>query len=195
MTLPPEAGPALTGMARDAITQHLGVAEADPAGADLHWLDHPGALGEWLDAPGASFVTLTQDGALRGCIGSLQATHPLRDDVRDNAVRAATRDPRFSPLTARELRHTAIEVSVLSPPEPLPSLSRADAEAALQPGVDGVILSRRGARATFLPQVWDQLPEPGDFLDHLLTKAGLRRQDWDADLRLERYRVTAFHET
>jgi len=166
--------------------------------AIAHWLDAPRApapeLADWLFAPGASFVTLTQRGALRGCIGSLLAHRPLHEDVIDNAVAAAVRDPRFRPLPAAELSATRIEVSLLSPLTPMDFASEADALAQLRPGVDGVVLSFGHQRGTFLPQVWESLPRAQDFLAQLKRKAGLPAGFWDAAVRLERYSVTKWRE-
>ena len=182
VALPPDAGPVLTGLARAAIAQVF----------DGGALPHDQAA--WLDAPGASFVTLTQSGRLRGCIGSLQAWQPLRDDVAGNACAAAFRDPRFPALRAEELPVTQIEVSVLSAPEPMPFTSQADALAQLRPGQDGVILSAGRHRATFLPQVWEELPTPAEFISHLLLKAGLPPDYWSDAVQISRYSVTAFSE-
>ena len=112
-----------------------------------------------------------------------------------NAVNAAVRDPRFPPLTTAELPDTHIEVSVLSPPEPYPFTDRADALSRLRPGVDGLILEYGSHRGTFLPQVWDSLSKPDDFLANLVRKAGLPAGWWDDDARLSRYTVKAFEET
>jgi AmmeMemoRadiSam system protein A len=151
-------------------------AEPDPADFPLE-----------LRRPGASFVTLRRWGELRGCTGSLEATRPLVSDVAYNARRAAFADPRFPPLATHELGELAISVSVLSPLEALPAASAAALLAALRPGVDGLVL-REGARcATFLPAVWESLPEPADFLDALRQKAGLAPGHWSALLRFERY--------
>ncbi|SDG42750.1 AmmeMemoRadiSam system protein B [Roseospirillum parvum] len=140
-----------------------------------------------LAEPGASFVTLTLDGRLRGCIGSPTAHRRLDLDVWANAWAAAFGDPRFAPLSAGEWPRVELSVSVLSRPEPFPVENRADLLARLRPGVDGLILSDQGRRALFLPQVWAQLPEPGVFLEHLLIKAGLPRDHWSAGLRAERF--------
>jgi len=177
-----DVGLALTNLARYSIATALRVPAPVPA-------DHV-----WLAAPGASFVTLTQHGQLRGCIGSLQAWRSLRDDVVSNARAAALHDPRFAALKPTELAVTRIEVSVLSAPEPLDFSSREDALAKLRPGIDGVILSASGSRATFLPQVWDELPTPDVFISHLLRKAGLSPSYWSDGIRLSRYTVTAFAE-
>ncbi|MDR1808711.1 MAG: AmmeMemoRadiSam system protein A [Propionibacteriaceae bacterium] len=184
--LPPEAGTTLTRLARQAIARRLGLADGSA--------DEPQRPPDWLLADGATFVTLTIDGDLRGCIGSLQAYQPLGDDVAQNAQSAAFRDPRFPPLTRAEFNRVAIEVSVLAPPQPMTFTSEQDALDQLRPGVDGVILVAGGHRATFLPQVWEDLPDKRLFLAHLKRKAGLRPDFWDDSVRLDRYGVTAFHE-
>ncbi|MBI2307659.1 MAG: AmmeMemoRadiSam system protein A [Rhodocyclales bacterium] len=147
-----------------------------------------------LATPGATFVTLTQGGRLRGCIGSLDAWRPLADDVRENAYAAAFSDPRFPPLAATEVHATHVEVSLLTPPEPIAFVDEADALRQLQPGVDGIVLECDGRRATFLPQVWEQLPEPERFLGQLKRKAGLPADYWNDALRLSRYRVDKWKE-
>jgi AmmeMemoRadiSam system protein A len=147
-----------------------------------------------LQRPGATFVTLKRRGALRGCIGSLAAYRPLLEDVRENARRAAFSDPRFLPLTADELPTLRVEVSLLSTPSPLSCADEAEALAQLRPGIDGLILSEHGQRATFLPQVWEDLPEPRQFLAHLKQKAGLPPDHWSADIRLERYQAAKWKE-
>lgn len=177
-----QRGTTLLGLARNAIAQRLGVAEP------MH--DNAG----WLAVPGATFVTLTQDGALRGCIGSLAAWRPLHEDVSENAVTAALHDPRFPKLRVPELPYTRIEVSLLSPLSELAFTSEQDALAQLRPGIDGVVLRCKTARGTFLPQVWDSLPEPRDFLAQLKCKAGLPADFWSDALRLERYTVTKWRE-
>jgi len=182
--LPPDAGFVLTGLARAAIGKQLHLDSPTPVTTDA----------PWLDAPGAVFVTLTQRAQLRGCIGSLVAHRSLRDDVTHNAQAAAFGDPRFPPLRPGEFEGTDIEVSVLSEPEPMPFTSREDALAQLRPGVDGVILSAGFHRATFLPQVWEELPDKELFICHLLRKAGLSPTYWGDDVRISRYTVTAFEE-
>ncbi len=131
------------------------------------------ALSEDLRRDGASFVTLTKRDNLRGCIGSLQARRPLVLDVRENAVSAALRDPRFPAVSPDELDDLHIEVSVLSIPQPLSYDGPDDLVAKLRPRVDGVVVERDWNRATFLPQVWDKLPDPHQFLRRLCVKAGL----------------------
>ncbi|MDS4015844.1 MAG: AmmeMemoRadiSam system protein A [Candidatus Accumulibacter sp.] len=142
----------------------------------------------------ATFVTLTQQGQLRGCIGSLEAHRPLARDVAANAIAAAFQDPRFRPLGKDEFVRTRVEVSLLTPAEPFPVRDEADALARLRPLVDGLILSYRGRRATFLPQVWESLRAPGDFLAQLKLKAGLPADFWHADVVLARYAVRKWHE-
>jgi len=175
-------GSALLARARNAIADAFSL-------PPVHEPFHPA-----LKAPGATFVTLRIQGALRGCVGTLSALRPLGDDVRLQALCAAFRDSRFAPLVRSEFAELAIEVSLLEPALPIAARSEADAHAALRPGVDGVILQWRGASATFLPQVWEQLPDPRDFLAELKRKAGLGARFWADDLELSRYRVRKFIE-
>lgn len=194
---PINRGPALLALARAAIAQALGLphARVDSINSDNPTADRATTDdADWLQEPGACFVTLTQGGQLRGCIGSLEARRPLRDDVRANAVAAALRDTRFPPLTAAELAHTRVEVSVLSPMQPLAFSSEADALAQLRPQVDGVVLEYAGHRGTFLPQVWEQLPTPQEFMAHLKHKAGLPSNFWTDGVRLQRYTVEKWQE-
>jgi hypothetical protein len=182
--IPDDAGSLLLPTARAAIERALGL-PSEPS-------EEPAA---WALAPGATFVTLTEGGLLRGCIGSLEAVRPLLDDVRANAVAAATRDPRFPPVTQRELGSIEIEVSVLSPPRPLVVSSLEDAYATLRPHVDGVIVeSGPQHRATFLPQVWEDLPHPDEFLIHLWMKAGLPPGVWRDGTTMQTYTVRAWRE-
>lgn len=144
----------------------------------------------------AVFVTLTKKQILRGCIGSLAAVESLAASVRRNAVNAAFHDPRFPPLSLQELAKVQIEISVLSPPQALPCNDANDLLQQLQPGVDGLILDGPGgSRATFLPQVWKQLPQPADFLAALCHKAGLSADAWKkSGISYQRYRVQSFKE-
>lgn len=135
----------------------------------------------------ACFVTLHIQGHLRGCIGSLQADAPLIVDVVQNAYSAAFRDPRFTPLTAAEFANLTLDISVLSTPQPMRFSSEADLLAQIRPGVDGLILSDAGHRGTFLPSVWEQLPDKVEFLQHLKVKAGLPTNYWSPTLTVERY--------
>ena len=177
-----ELGETLLRMARNAISGHFG--QGRQATANL----------PALQQKAATFVTLTQRGELRGCIGSLQAHRPLHEDIRQNALGAALRDPRFKPLGADELSNTRIEVSLLTPPEPMHFVSKADALAQLRPNIDGLILSAGNRSATFLPQVWEQLPTPAEFIARLKQKAGLPADYWGDDVRLERYGVQKWQE-
>lgn len=160
-------------------------------------LGHPGAASaqsDWLAEPGATFVTLTRQGELRGCIGTLEAHRPLGVDVRENAVAAAFRDPRFMPLSRAEFDGIRVEVSLLSPTEPLTVDDEAAVLAALRPHVDGVVFEYGHYRSTFLPQVWEQLPEPAEFLAHLKRKAGLPVDFWTEQVKLSRYTVSKWKE-
>jgi AmmeMemoRadiSam system protein A len=147
-----------------------------------------------LRARRAAFVTLHESGALRGCIGHLEAVAALVRDVADNAFAAAFRDPRFPPVTADEVGLLHIEISVLTPAEPLRFESEADLLTQLVPGRDGLILVDGPFRGTFLPSVWDSLPEPRKFLQHLKRKAGLPADHWSDRVRVERYRTESFAE-
>lgn len=151
--------------------------------------DHPS-----LHEPGATFVTLTQQGQLRGCIGSLEAHRPLADDVKANARFAAFHDPRFAPLSLDELARTRVEVSLLTPAVPMVFTDEADALRQLQPGTDGMIFECYGRRGTFLPQVWESLPGPHEFFTHLKQKAGFSPDFWSPDVKLYRYEVQKWKE-
>ena len=176
-------GHALIGCAREELASALRVSGVFVAP------DHPG-----LGATGATFVTLTQSGKLRGCIGTLTPHRTLEADVRANSVAAALRDPRFAPLPAHEFAHTRIEVSLLGGAQPMPVRGEDDALAQLVPYVDGIILVWHARRATFLPQVWDALPQPCDFLRELKRKAGLPGDFWSDEIGLSRYRVAKWKE-
>lgn len=177
-----EQGKILLQLARAAIAERFGIAPSAVRQAD------------WLRKPGATFITLKKDGLLRGCIGSLEARRPLTDDVRHNAIAAAFRDPRFPPIVETELNKIKVEVSVLSEAEPMDFFDERDALAQLHPGVDGIILEWGMHRATFLPQVWEDLPQPQRFLVHLKNKAGLADDFWSDDIKLSRYTVQKFKE-
>jgi AmmeMemoRadiSam system protein A len=148
----------------------------------------------WLQEKGASFVTLTQNKNLRGCIGTLEAHRPLLIDVKANAKAAAFRDPRFSPLKADELDSTEIEISLLSAMQRLMFSGEQDALAQLEPGVDGVVFEFGHYHSTFLPQVWEQLPDANIFMAHLKHKAGLHSGFWDDEVKLYRYTVSKWKE-
>jgi AmmeMemoRadiSam system protein A len=183
MNMPDEQqGKILLPIARAAISCALGM----PCTAD--------ESAPWLAEHGACFVTLTQHGQLRGCIGTLQACRPLLADVKSNAVSAALRDPRFPPLSAAELAITTIEISLLSPTQAMEFRGEADALAQLCPGADGVVFECGGYRSTFLPQVWESLAEPRQFMAHLKRKAGLPDDFWAEGVKLSRYTVTKWSE-
>jgi AmmeMemoRadiSam system protein A len=148
----------------------------------------------WLQELGACFVTLTQRGQLRGCIGALEARRTLLADVKANALAAAFSDPRFSPLAAAELEQTEIEISLLSPMQAMRFDSEAHVLDQLQPGIDGVVLEFERHRSTFLPQVWEQLPTTTEFMAHLKHKAGLPPDFWAEGMRLQRYTVSKWRE-
>ena len=226
-------GDVLLKLARAAIRERLHIEHPTAADSTASIL----AANPWLNESGACFVTLTEGGRLRGCIGSLAAHRSLGKDIAAHAVDAATRDPRFNPVTAAEYPLLNVEISVLGEPEPItvnscdadsrdtgsktatlaslqsgpqtdavkrdgsnverPVRSRTELEEVLRPGKDGLTLAdRRGRSATFLPQVWDELPNPHDFVAHLLAKAGIRPYyDWnDGEIDCQRYEVTAYAE-
>ncbi len=178
-----ELGRSLLQLARNTISEKFG---------------HPPAVMDDLPAlheNAATFITLNQQGALRGRIGSLEAWRPLRKDIQANALAAAFSDHRFMPLSACEFSYTQLEVSLLSPAKPMQCRDEADALTQLQAHVDGIILSKGGKRVTFLPQVWEQFPEPVVFLAHLKEKAGLPVNYWGQDMSLHRYTVTKWKDS
>jgi len=181
-SIDPSLGRSLLASARAAIAGRLNL-PAPPVPP------HPA-----LAQPGACFVTLHDaQGRLRGCIGRLDATRALGADVQSNAIAAAFGDSRFPPVSSAEWHTLRLEVSVLTPMQPLPpTASQAEAAAVLQPGRDGVVLEWQGHRGTFLPQVWAQLPEPRLFLRQLLAKAGLPSDFWSSEVQLSRYQVQAW---
>lgn len=226
-------GDVLLKLARAAIRERLHIEHPTAVDSTASIL----AANPWLNESGACFVTLTEGGRLRGCIGSLATYRSLGKDIAAHAVDAATRDPRFNPVTAAEYPLLNVEISVLGEPEPItvnscdadsrdtgsktatlaslqsgpqtdavkrdgsnverPVRSRTELEEVLRPGKDGLILAdRRGRSATFLPQVWDELPNPHDFVAHLLAKAGIRPYyDWnDGEIDCQCYEVTAYAE-
>lgn len=148
----------------------------------------------WLRELRASFITLKLDGELRGCIGSLQAHRSLAEDIAHNAQAAAFKDPRFGPLTREEFARITVEVSVLSPAKRLHFANHAELVRSLHPGLDGLILECGGRRGTFLPQVWEQLPDPEHFLAHLKNKAGLPTTTPSEQCKIMRYTVVKWSE-
>lgn len=142
-----------------------------------------------------TFVTLKIDGQLRGCIGNLASNESLVSGVRRNAINAAFHDPRFAPLSAAELDLVEIEISILTEPKPMEYHDSADLLKKLRPNVDGVTISAGHTSATFLPQVWEQLPKPQEFLSHLCMKAGLSADAWkNRKLEVSTYQVQYFEE-
>jgi AmmeMemoRadiSam system protein A len=137
----------------------------------------------------ATFVTLHKHHQLRGCIGMLEAVRPLAEDIAENAFLAAFKDPRFPPLADDEFGELEIHLSILTPAEPVSFTSEQDLINQLQPGIDGLILEEGHRRGTFLPSVWEQLPEPQQFLRHLKQKAGLSPDYWSENIRISRYRT------
>jgi len=137
----------------------------------------------------ATFVTLQKHHQLRGCIGMLEAVRPLAEDIAENAFLAAFKDPRFPPLADDEFGELVIHLSILTPAEPVSFTSEQNLITQLQPGIDGLILEEGRRRGTFLPSVWEQLPEPEEFLLHLKQKAGLAADYWSENIRIYRYRT------
>ncbi|HQT25430.1 MAG TPA: AmmeMemoRadiSam system protein A [Burkholderiales bacterium] len=176
-------GDTLLKIARASISSGLGFDFSEPP------------LPEALNEHGATFVTLTKVGQLRGCIGSLEAHRPIVVDTRQNALMAAFRDPRFPPLIESEYEAIRIEVSLLSKPEPVLFSNEREALLALRPGMDGVIFECGSRRSTFLPQVWESLPEAQAFLGELKRKAGFSAHFWSDGIRLSRYTVSKWKES
>jgi AmmeMemoRadiSam system protein A len=185
--LSPEEKQTLLRLAREAL-------ECGVRGEKLPPLDHA-SLPAHLCEDGASFVTLTVHGELRGCIGALEAYRPLAEDVREHAIAAALDDPRFPPVREGELSRIQIEVSRLTRPVPFEYQDAADLLSKLRPHVDGVILQDGFRRATFLPQVWEKIPDPAEFLDNLCYKMGVSANAWRTRrLEVFIYQVEEFHE-
>ncbi len=168
--------------ARAAIATALGVAVAASPDA------------EFLSTPGATFVTLTIDEKLRGCVGSLEPRRALREDLRSNALAAAFQDARFAPLTRAEYAQVELAVSLLAPATPLSVADERELRRSLRPGVDGLVLAYRDRRATFLPQVWESLPDASAFVDALKRKLGVAADFWSQELRVSRYTVEHWSE-
>ncbi len=182
--LPAPARDRLLELAADAIHR---AAHAHAAGS-LAPEREPAPLAD----PGASFVTLKRGDTLRGCIGTLEAHRPLAADVLHNARAAALDDPRFPPLRAAELEGLSYSVTLLTPARPMEAHHRTALLDQLQPGQDGLVIQAGARRATFLPAVWEHLPDPEAFLDALLQKAGLAHGGWPAGLQVWRYGTREF---
>ena len=189
--LNPDQGQTLVELARLAIAQELGIDSNSASSSNIQArLEDP-----VFDQQRGTFVTLHIQDQLRGCIGSLVETEPLRSSIRTNAVNAAFRDPRFPPLGKNEFPEITIEASILTEPQTLEYTDPQDLVNKLRPTIDGVILSKGPARSTFLPQVWEQLSEPEDFLSHLCLKAGLPQDAWKKEhLEIQTYQVQYFEE-
>ena len=177
-----DTGRVLLPIARAAIARELG-------------RDHSALeVAPWLREPGACFITLMRQGELRGCIGTLRAHRPLVDDVKANARAAAFSDPRFKPLMADEFDRISIELSLLSKLQEVSFTNELDALAQVSPAVHGLVFEYGHHRSTFLPQVWEQLPDPAEFMAELKRKAGLPPDFWDAGVKLMRYTVSKWRE-
>jgi AmmeMemoRadiSam system protein A len=180
-----EAGRTLVAIARATIARALGADAGMPEVSGAHWLRQAGA----------TFITLTMDGKLRGCVGSLSPERTLGEDVAANALGAAFRDHRFPKLSREEWPRVQVEVSLLSAPKPLRFADEIDLLAQIVPGKDGIILEHEGRRATFLPQVWEGLPDTRQFLGELMKKAGIPPGTRLARCRLWRYRVAKWKQS
>jgi len=172
----------LLAFARATIAAHFGAA---PAVAPE---------GPWFEQQAATFVTLRYRARLHGCIGTLTPHRSIVEDVRHNVLSALLVDPRAVPLEAADVKLLRIEISHLSPLERLEVDSEAELRSILRPGIDGVVLTWRQQRGTFLPQVWESLANPADFLAELKVKAGLRRGFWSPEIVVERYTVRKYSE-
>lgn len=185
--LSPQERATLLSLARQAISNAITGEPPEPPDLD--------SLPAALLQPGATFVTLTRHGELRGCIGALEAYQPLALDVCEHAIGAAVQDYRFLPLQPDELPDLKIEISRLTSPQPLKYQNPEELLAQLRPGIDGVVLRDGLRRATFLPQVWDKLPDPVDFLEHLCSKMGANPDLWrHKHLQVYTYQVEEFCE-
>lgn len=159
-------------------------------------LERPSDLPRELEEERGCFVSLHKAGNLRGCIGIIEPTKPLITHVEENACNSAFRDPRFPPLGDAEFKAVEIEVSVLTVPQDLPFSDGDDLKGKLKPGIHGVILSRDWQSATFLPQVWEQLPDVETFLEHLCQKGGMDLDCWrDTGTRVRTYEAEYFSES
>jgi AmmeMemoRadiSam system protein A len=173
-----ERGPTLLTWARKRLAHKLGGPPASRPSAP------------WCSELGATFVTLHwKDGHLQGCIGSIEPRLPIVDDVEHNVIAAACHDPRGRRIDLGDLDALDIELSILSPLEPIEFHDETSALAAIRPGVDGIVLGWQGERATFLPSMWSRLPGVREFMQALKTKAGLQENFWRADVKLWRYAV------
>lgn len=171
-------------IARESILHGLSTSRPLPVRAS----DFPDQLMEKR----ASFVTLSKNGQLRGCIGTLEAVRPVVEDIAENSFSAAFRDPRFAPLADDELGDVNIHISILTTPQPIEFTSENDLLNKIRPNIDGLILVEDHHRGTFLPAVWESLPDPKDFLNHLKLKAGLPKNYWSDQIQVFRYQTESF---
>lgn len=184
-----ESGARLVQIARESLENY--VREGRQTAPDLT------SLSAALRQTGCSFVTVTEFGTLRGCMGNTQARWPLAEDVARNAVAAASRDPRFAPITAAELAAVRLEVTILTPPEELAYRTYDELLESIRPGMDGVILSLGHHRGLLLPQVWDRISEPAEFLRMIAYKAGIpfhELESYPPTVTAHTFRVQHFHE-
>ncbi|MEJ2523466.1 MAG: AmmeMemoRadiSam system protein A [Gammaproteobacteria bacterium] len=184
-SVPDELREPVIAVARNALSAGAGAAVREPSAAEL---------APRLRVPGASFVSLYQEGRLRGCCGHLAPTGPLGLDVWRAARASAYGDPRFPPVAAEEVTTLSMDVSILGEPEPVAARNEAELRSVLRPEIDGLVVSFGERRATFLPQVWETLPDPVDFLRELRRKAGLPADFWHETLRWSRYQVRVFRD-
>lgn len=185
--LPEEQIDLLLHIAREAITKGLG--------GDRQWRPDLEPLPERLHHPGACFVTLFTGGELHGCIGSVEPHQPLARDVAKNAISAAFNDPRFPALRTNESAYTAIEISILSPLQEVPFDSIDHLIEQLQPGEDGILVERDWNRGLLLPQVWDKITDPYEFLTHVALKAQSDISIYDdPDAKVSVFRVYHFNQ-
>jgi AmmeMemoRadiSam system protein A len=181
------AGTELLRLARGSIEHGLAHREPLPLNCE--------ELPRVLTEPAATFTTLHFEGKLRGCCGTLEAVRPLAEDVVYSAFRAAFRDVRFEPVGQHEVDAIGLEVAVLSPLESIPCSDEADLLSRLTPGADGLVIVADGRRATFLPKVWETLPDPRQFLAALKAKCGLAEDYWSERLEFQRYRTASYAES
>jgi len=179
-------GPQLLSLARGSI--EYGLIHGKPLPIDCDGLPRP------LAEPGATFTTLRSKGKLRGCCGALEATLPLAVDATRSAFQAAYRDTRFAPVSRNEIEEIRVEISVLSPLESIVVTSETDLLEQLLPGTDGLVIIEDWRRATFLPKVWESLPEPRHFLAQLKAKCGLPEDYWSERMKFFRYHTTSYAE-
>ena len=183
-----EEGEALLAVARETIKQAV-------SKGDRSTQPTPTVTSAKFNERRGTFVTLTIDGRLRGCIGHIIPQESLIEGIRVNALNAAFQDPRFPPLSKKEWEKVKIEISILTEPKPMPYVNADDLMRKLRNGIDGVIIKKGYRQATFLPQVWEQLPNKQEFLTHLCLKAGMDPDAWKKDkIEVSTYQVQAFEE-